>query len=332
MIAPDEPGSQLPEAPEPELPPGERWRQLPLGLMKEYRVQFEVFEGPLDLLLHLVKKQEVDIYQVNLTRIASEFVAYIDQMRELDLEVAGEFLVMAATLIFIKSRELLPADLKTEVAEEDEEEEDPRYELIRRLVEYKKFKDAAARLQVREGEMECIYERRPGRPELAEVDAPRRAPVSVFDLIEAVSTILKRFNERGDYREIQADPYTVSEKMAALREMILARGSFRFSELFANARTRSEVVVTFLAMLELTRLRQLIVTQGEDFGEIEIGIAPLEPVAETAQPAPAESVMAEEEGDSIGENSPAAPDSPGAPVESGAIPPELPAAAESPVA
>jgi len=114
--------------------------------------------------------------------------------------------------------------------------------------------------------------------------------------------------------------------------MILARGSFRFSELFANARTRSEVVVTFLAMLELTRLRQLIVTQGEDFGEIEIGIAPLEPVAETAQPAPAESVMAEEEGDSIGENSPAAPDSPGAPVESGAIPPELPAAAESPVA
>lgn len=331
MIAPDEPGSQLPEAPGPELPPGERWRQLPLGLMKEYRVQFEVFEGPLDLLLHLVKKQEVDIYQVNLTRIASEFVAYIDQMRELDLEVAGEFLVMAATLIFIKSRELLPADLKTEVAEE-EDEEDPRYELIRRLVEYKKFKDAAARLQVREGEMECIYERRPGRPELAEVDAPRRAPVSVFDLIEAVSTILKRFNERGDYREIQADPYTVSGKMAALREMILARGSFRFSELFANARTRSEVVVTFLAMLELTRLRQLIVTQGEDFGEIEIGIAPLEPVAETAQPAPAEAVMAEEEAESSEEDSPAAPDSPRAPDESGAIPSEIPAAADSPAA
>jgi segregation and condensation protein A len=264
-----------------ELPANERWKQLPLGLMNEYRVQFEVFEGPLDLLLHLVKKQEVDIYQVNLTRIASEFVAYIDQMRELDLEVAGEFLVMAATLIYIKSRELLPADKKPEVLSEEEDEEDPRFELIRRLVEYRKFKDAAGRLQVREVEMESIYERRPARPELEEPEAPRKAPVSVFDLIEAVSAILKRFGGRDEYREIQADPYTVSEKMSALREWIAQRGTLLFSELFAGAKTRSEVVVTFLAMLELTRLRTLVLRQGEDFGEIEIGLAPPEPVATT---------------------------------------------------
>jgi hypothetical protein len=165
--------------------------------MAEYRVQFEVFEGPLDLLLHLVKKQEVDIYQVNLTRIATEFVTYIEQMRELDLEVAGEFVVMAATLLYIKSRELLPVDKQVVVAEEDEDEEDPRWELIRRLVEYKKFKDAAARLQVREGEMDSLYERRPARPDLTSEEPVRRGALSVFDLVNAVATILKRYNDRS---------------------------------------------------------------------------------------------------------------------------------------
>jgi len=284
--------------PDPSLPmePPEggvdlsRWKQLPLGLMNEYRVQFDVFEGPLDLLLHLVKKQEVDIYQVNLTRIASEFVAYIDQMRELDLEIAGEFLVMAATLIYIKSRELLPADQKPESQVGEEDEEDPRFELIRRLVEYKKFKDAAAELQSLENRMDQVYEHRSTPVILPEGEPQRREPVSVFDLIQAVSVILKRFNERDDVREIQADPYTVSEKMAAIRILIQEKGRFRFSELFAEARSRSEVVVTFLAMLELTRLRHLRVTQSEDFGEIEVELAP--PEAPPSDPSP--EAMAEE--------------------------------------
>ncbi len=281
------PEPPVPAPPLPETPPlpGEspeaaidlsRWKQLPLGLMNEYRVQFDVFEGPLDLLLHLVKKQEVDIYQVNLTRIASEFVAYIDQMRELDLEIAGEFLVMAATLIYIKSRELLPADQKPDAQVGEEDEEDPRFELIRRLVEYKKFKDAAAELQSLENRMDQVYEHRSTPVVLPETEPQRREPVSIFDLIQAVSVILKRFSERDDVREIQADPYTVSEKMAALRILIQERGRFRFSELFAEARTRSEVVVTFLAMLELTRLRHLQVVQSEDFGEIEVELAPPE--------------------------------------------------------
>src|SRR5881397_2864254 len=117
--------------------------------MAEYKVKFEVFEGPLDLLLYLIKKEEVDIYEVNLTGLAEQFIEYIDTMRLLDLEIAGEFLVMAATLMYIKSRELLPVDQRAETEGEDEGE-DPRWELIRQLVEYKKFKDAAAQLQVLE--------------------------------------------------------------------------------------------------------------------------------------------------------------------------------------
>jgi segregation and condensation protein A len=286
MSAPDPETPSLPiEVPAPGFDLS-RYKQLPLGLMNEYRVQFDVFEGPLDLLLHLVKKQEVDIYQVNLTRIASEFVAYIDQMRELDLEIAGEFLVMAATLIYIKSRELLPADQKPDTQVGEEDEEDPRFELIRRLVEYKKFKDAAAELQSLETRMDQVYEHRSTPVVLPDVEPQRREPVSIFDLIQAVSVILKRFNERDDVREIQADPYTVSEKMASLRILIQEKGRFRFSELFAEARSRSEVVVTFLAMLELTRLRHLQVIQSEDFGEIEVELAPPEPpMSEAAQEA-----------------------------------------------
>ena len=238
--------------------------------MSEYRVQFEVFEGPLDLLLHLVKKQEVDIYQINLTKVASEFVEYLNKMRELDLDVAGEFLVMAATLIFIKSRELLPKDQRATVVDDDTEEDDPRFELIRRLVEYKKFKDAAAQLQEREGRMADTYERRPGRIEFNQVVESRSEPITVWDLVGVVSSLLKRFNARDDVREIQADPYTVSEKMESLRAMLVLRPYFRVSELFAAAQSRTEVVVTFLAILELSRLKQLYLRQSEDFGEIEV--------------------------------------------------------------
>ncbi|MGA1237148.1 MAG: segregation and condensation protein A, partial [Limisphaerales bacterium] len=131
--------------------------------MAEYKVQFEVFEGPLDLLLYLVKKEEVDIYEINLTKVATQFVEYIEMMRQFDLEVAGEFLVMAATLMYIKSRELLPVEKQAVVEEEDEE--DPRWELIRQLVEYRKYKDAAASLQNLEAEQEQVYNRQPPKPE-----------------------------------------------------------------------------------------------------------------------------------------------------------------------
>src|SRR5512136_2267150 len=132
--------------------------------MAEYKVQFEVFEGPLDLLLYLIKKEEVDIYEVNLTKLASQFIEYIEMMREFDLEIAGEFLVMASTLMYIKSRELLPVDQQAQI-EGEEDGEDPRWELIRQLVEYKKFKDAAAQLQALETTQEKTFPRVPAKLE-----------------------------------------------------------------------------------------------------------------------------------------------------------------------
>src|ERR1041385_4914365 len=167
--------------------------------MAEYKVKFEVFEGPLDLLLYLIRKEEVDIYEVNLTSLATQFIGYIDTMRMLDLEIAGEFLVMAATLMYIKSRELLPADQQVQVEGEDDGE-DPRWELIRQLVEYKKFKDAAAQLQVLEARQKNVYADGPGKPVFE--SAPSKPEVSLFDLINAVNTILKRVAEReGDQRD-----------------------------------------------------------------------------------------------------------------------------------
>jgi segregation and condensation protein A len=237
--------------------------------MVENKVQLDVFEGPLDLLLYLVKKEEVDIYQVNLTKIATQFVEYIEVMRELDLEVAGDFLVMAATLMYIKSRELLPVDQQVQ-AEEDEDEQDPRWELIRRLVEYKKFKDAAASLQARESVQENVYPRAPGALEFA-ADGPALKPdVSLFDLINAVGNILKRIDERAPARDVFEDKWTVSEKIDFILKLLKERGRLSFSELFADNTSRMEVVVTFLALLELIRLKVLIARQPEPFSEIEI--------------------------------------------------------------
>ena len=240
--------------------------------MAEYKVQFDVFEGPLDLLLYLVKKEEVDIYEVNLTKIATQFIEYIELMRQLDLEVAGEFLVMASTLMYIKSRELLPADQQVEA--EGDEEEDPRWELIRQLVEYKKFKDAAAQLQQREAEQENVFPRLPVNLEFESAKPPPRPEVSLFDLIHAVSNVLKRFQNRDEPRDIFEDKWTVSEKIELLRQLIAAKGALRFSELFQQMAGRMEVVVTFLALLELIRLKQIVVSQPAPFSEIEICRAP----------------------------------------------------------
>ncbi len=259
--------------------------------MSEYKVKFEVFEGPLDLLLYLIKKQEVDIYEVNLTSLATQFIEYIDTMRLLDLEIAGEFLVMAATLMYIKSRELLPVDLQPEVQEE-EEGEDPRWELIRQLVEYKKFKDAAAELQELETVQENIFPRLPGRLEFEQEPlTPTRPEASIFDLVGAVNTILQRFVKRDDARDIFEDKWTVSEKIQHLMRSLGERPKLKFSELFETAATRFEVVATFLAVLELIRLKQILAVQAEDFGEIEIvrAEAPVEPPpTEPAAAAPTE--------------------------------------------
>lgn len=239
--------------------------------MAEYKVQFEVFEGPLDLLLYLIKKEEVDIYEVNLTKLATQFIEYVDLMRQFDLEVAGEFLVMASTLMYIKSRELLPVDQQV-VVEAEEEGEDPRWELIRQLVEYKKFKDAAAQLQTLEERQENVFPRLPGKIEfIAEAGPVKKETIGIFDLLNAVNAVLKRFQDRtAGQREIYEDKWTVSEKMEFVLKTITERASVKFSELFATAANRAEVVCTFLALLELIRLKQLACVQPEPFAEIEV--------------------------------------------------------------
>jgi segregation and condensation protein A len=281
--------------------------------MAEYKVQFEVFEGPLDLLLYLIKKEEVDIYEVNLTKLATQFIEHVDLMRAFDLEVAGEFLVMASTLMFIKSRELLPVEQQV-VVEGEEEGEDPRWELIRQLVEYKKFKDAAAQLQALETRQENIFPRLPGKIEFESVDAPAKPEAGIFDLLNAVNAVLKRFQQKeAGTREIFEDKWTVSEKIEFVLATIAERGPVKFSELFATAANRSEVVCTFLALLELIRLKQLTCLQGEPFEEIEICRA--QPVAPPAEMPPAETLSAEIP---VAEAIPSAP-----PVEPVATAPEM---------
>src|SRR2546421_1928097 len=257
------------------------------ALMPEYKVKFEVFEGPLDLLLYLIKKEEVDIYEVNLTRLATQFIEYIDTMRLLDLEIAGEFLVMASTLMYIKSRELLPVEQQVQVEGEDDGE-DPRWELIRQLVEYKKFKDAAASLQILEARQEDVFPRVPGKLEFASEAAAPRPDVSIFDLVNAVNSVLKRFNKREDLRDIFEDKWSVSEKIEHLMRILSERLRMKFSELFEGVTSRSEVVVTFLALLELIRLKQLTVVQHEPFGEIEV-CRVIQPAVASSEPVPVKS-------------------------------------------
>jgi segregation and condensation protein A len=193
---------------------------------------------------------------------------------------------MASTLMYIKSRELLPKEQQVK-PEEEEDDEDPRWELIRQLVEYKKFKDAAAQLQNLEVAQENTYARIPGKVEFEREPEATREDLSIFDLLNAVNGILKRFNEREPAREIFEDKWSVSEKIEMVRNLLAQKTRVRFSELFNTAMTRTEVVVTFLAMLELVKLKQVHILQPEDFGEIEISRAPAPQSATEAQVTPA---------------------------------------------
>ncbi len=234
-------------------------------MASEYKVKLEVFEGPLDLLLYLIKKDEVDVYDISIERITQQYLEFMDAFKVLDLEVAGEFVVMAANLIYIKSRSLLPVHVQP--PEEEVEEDDPRWELVRQLVEYKKFKDAAAQLGRREFEQSNMFTRLPEAE-----PAPERplGDVSVFDLINAFNGILKRLNQREDLREIFEENHTVSDKIDLIMKMMASGVALKFTELFASAASRTEIVVTFLALLELIRLKQIKAVQDGAFGEIEL--------------------------------------------------------------
>lgn len=234
----------------------------------DYKVRLEIFEGPLDLLLYLIKKDEVDIHSISIERITRQYLDYINTFKLLNIDLASEFIVMAANLMYLKSRTLLPK--VDQPPEEDAEEDDPRWELIRQLIEYKKFKDAAGFLSLREVEQEGRFAHQPDAPELPVEEPAPLAEVSIFDLIRAFQNVLKRFEESHDFGDIIDDRYTVADKIEMLMAQLQPGESLRFETLFASSTTKAEVIVTFLAVLELMKLNQFMVRQSELLGDIVI--------------------------------------------------------------
>ena len=236
----------------------------------DYKVKLEIFEGPLDLLLYLIKRDELDIYDISIERITRQYLEYLQAFKELNIDVAGEFIVMAANLLYIKSRSLLPVDQQP--PEEEAEEDDPRWELIRQLIEYKKFKEAAAQLHDRALEQENTFVR--GGISTSEGVRPLLlGEVGIFQLINAFQNVIKRVEARDELQQIFGENYTVSDKIETILARVSEGGALKFSELFAEMASRIEIVVTFLALLELIRLKQVRAIQPGQFGEIEIAAA-----------------------------------------------------------
>lgn len=235
---------------------------------EDYRVRLDIFEGPLDLLLYLIKKDEVDVYDISIERITRQYMDYLETFKMLNINLAGEFIVMASNLMYIKSRLMLPRHVQP--PDEETEEDDPRWDLIRQLIEYKKFKDAAAYLGQREEQQSAHFHHLPEIPETPEDPKPL-GDVGLFDLIQAFQNVLQRFQEsQGSFGEIVDDHWTVSDKIDHLLDAIPPGKSIPFSQLFAKASSKGEVIVTFLALLELMKVNHFRAIQTEMLGEIEL--------------------------------------------------------------
>lgn len=230
-----------------------------------YSIKIPVFEGPLDLLLHLIRQNKVDIYDIPIALITHQYLEYIEVMKELNLEIASEFLVMAATLIYIKSRMLLPPDETIDTGEQ----EDPREVLVQRLLEYQAFKEASQGLREREETWINAFarpaldkEKLSLEPELFLFD------VNLFDLVGALRKILSK--APPEMVKITRQTLTVKDRIALILEQMEERPTIRFDDLFAEDRTRIQIIVTFLALLEILKLGLVRAYQGEEFGAVWI--------------------------------------------------------------
>ncbi|MFM8335876.1 MAG: segregation and condensation protein A, partial [Opitutaceae bacterium] len=259
----------------------------------DYRIKLQVFEGPLDLLLFLIRKNELDIYDIPIESVTRQYIDALHQMQQLDLDVAGEFFVMAATLMEIKSRLLLPKGLHAVDPNAEDEEVDPRWELVHQLIQYKKFKDAAG------GIAQLIENRQNLLPRLvassAEPDAER--PLRGVDRIELWNTfniVLRRLAEKLVVGEIHDEVVTVSDQMEWLLVRVAPGSTCVFTSLFPEGVTLRRLVATFLAMLELTRIKRLRLRQNEAFTDIyldglaETGVATVAVTAGTTEENPLE--------------------------------------------
>ncbi len=229
-----------------------------------YHVNLDVFEGPLDLLLHLIRSQELDIYDIPIARITDQYLQYLARMEELNIGVAAEFVVMASTLIFIKSKMLLPAEPRGQ--EEDGEWEDPRAELVEQLLEHEKFKNAAQMLFSRETVELSVWGR--GENEF-EQEEKEMVSATVFDVIKAFHLMVERFKEQI-VLEVESETVTVEQKLGELRRMLTVQREFRFSIFFEKRISRLHLIVTLIALLELVRLREVRLHQVGLFEDIRI--------------------------------------------------------------
>ncbi len=238
-----------------------------------HRVQLQVFEGPLDLLLYLVRAHRYDIFDIPIHEATTQFIEYLSLMNEIDLEYAGDFLVTAATLMQIKSRMLLPRQESENEDEMEEEENDPRAELVARLLEYQQFRDAAETLDELGIERSMLFTRAPGvlDPaflENADEETPL-AEVSTFDLLRALQRVLTRIEERP-VATIRRETFSVADRTRDLLSRVAAHGQLNFDFLCDDCESRLEVVITFLALLEMIRRGRVRAGQKDLFGEIWI--------------------------------------------------------------
>jgi segregation and condensation protein A len=227
---------------------------------KAYQVNLELFEGPLDLLLFLVKKDDLDIHNIPIAHITKEYLSYLDLMKEFNLDIAGEFLVMAATLMAYKSRALLPSQ---ETLNEDEGP-DPTAALAQKLLEYQKFKEATKYLAGKAEEMDGVFFR--GAPHFEE--AEKSPNLSLFELMDHIRVILE--DAEDDSREVTGEEFPIEEKMEKILFLLSNQPVIDWEELFADERKRRGIIACFLAMLELTKLQKIFIRQDANFGKIRI--------------------------------------------------------------
>ena len=253
--------NETPQNPEPSAAPeaASRPKRATSVATPPPPVKLEIYEGPLDLLLDLIRKQEINIYDIPIAQITREYLNYLRMLEEMNIDVAGEFIFMAATLIHIKSRMLLPRDPLAE----DEELIDPRAELVDRLLEHQKFKAAAQMLWSRATVEQAVFTR-------AELETDKNNPevaVGLFDLLRVFQEILARHKEEVRL-EIEREEVTMAEMIERLRNMMRSAGEVNLLHFFQAAQTRRELVVAFLSVLELVRLSEISLLQSETFGEI----------------------------------------------------------------
>ncbi|WP_129126581.1 segregation and condensation protein A [Geomonas oryzae] len=260
------------------------------ALDQAYRVRIEEFEGPLDLLLHLIKKNEVDIYNIPIAAITRQYLDYMEIMKELNLDIAGEFLVMAATLLQIKSRMLLPA---TPEEDGEAEIEDPRAELVRRLLEYQRYRDASQLLNCRNLLGREVFARKFDAPEFDELEPVEEpADVELFELIEAFQKVLARVSV-DTFHDVVADGISIADRIGEVLSVLHVEKTVSFDALFTTGMTRDLLVVTFLSILELCKLKLIKVVQTENRGAIWLHLAAKEE-EEGETPEAGDEVAAEE--------------------------------------